>query len=198
MVVPVALNSSTSGQHSVFSTAVILRADLPDWVDGENWHFSSGLIISIPTFTFSIPAPSWEKDQSKAFSPGTVYYLAHWSQNTSTGHGFWVTCAIAASLSASPSRKILTLSIFTGTVRPLHSTSLMVAACFARVWVISACRKRTDWTYELEFSGIQNWTFQTHSSLSYFETKGFLKCVFPQSPGLLVLLQDFLPRDIAA
>lgn len=51
---------------------------------------------------------------------------------------------MAASLSARPSKKILTLSIFTGTVLPLHSTSLIVAACFARVWVISACGEWTE------------------------------------------------------
>lgn len=63
---------------------------------------------------------------------------------TDTGDGSWVTWTIAASLSARPSKKILTLSIFTGTVLPLHSTSLIVAACFARVWVISACGEWTE------------------------------------------------------
>lgn len=52
-----------------------------------------------------------------------------------------LTWAMAASLSARPNRKTRALSIFTGTVRPRHSTSLMVAACLVRAWVIRAYRE---------------------------------------------------------
>lgn len=48
-----------------------------------------------------------------------------------------LTWATAASLSARPNRKMRALSILTGTVRPRHSTSLMVAACLVLAWVIN-------------------------------------------------------------
>lgn len=50
--------------------------------------------------------------------------------------------AIAASLSARPNRKMRALSILTGTVRPLHSTSLMVAACLVLARVINDWEKK--------------------------------------------------------
>lgn len=110
------------------------------------------VIISISTFTFSLPGPSLKKKTTQKLLvqiPGIAQKERGWLEGQD-GEGCWVTWAIAASLSASPSRKILTLSIFTGTVLPLHSTSLIVAACFARVWVISACTNMWSlgaWTY---------------------------------------------------
>lgn len=97
------------------------------------------------------------------------------------GEGCWVTWAMAASLSASPSRKILTLSIFTGTVLPLHSTSLMVAACFARVWVISACTEHT----QLRSFNLQGCKTQPPQFMLDIETKGLSgKMLFPTEPRL--------------
>lgn len=178
----------------MFQGAGILRTDIPDhctlWEQSPADTSALGYNQYSPTFTFSLPSPVLKNKKEITQKllvqvPGIAQKERGWLEGQD-GEGCWVTWAIAASLSASPSRKILTLSIFTGTVLPLHSTSLIVAACFARVWVISACTEHTQ-LRSLNLQGCKTEPPEFILDLTTLKSKGFLgKCCFPQSLGLLV------------
>ena len=98
-----------------------------------------GSIVLYTQHDYRTPQGDWRQGWETTTTMTTVAAaaptrLVQWPLTSEGG----LTWAMAASLSARPRRKMRALSILTGSVRPRHSTSLMVAACLARVWVISA------------------------------------------------------------